>query len=57
MVEKCTDSKVYIFFCIYKMFLISVERYKNAEVDFLKIRKKTDEIWVSMKYLHDDSDS
>ena len=39
------------------MFLISVERYKNAEVDFLKIRKKTDEIWVSMKYVHDDSDS
>ena len=57
MVEKCTDSKVYIFFCIYKMFLISVERYRNAEVDFLKIRKKTDEIWVSMKYVHDDSDS
>ena len=57
MVEKCTDSKVYIFFCIYKTFLISVERYKNAEVDFLKIRKKTDEIWVSMKYVHDDSDS
>ena len=57
MVEKCTDSKVYIFFCIDKMFLISVERYKNAQVDFLKIRKKTDEIWVSMKYVHDDSDS
>ena len=39
------------------MFLISVERYRNAEVDFLKIRIKTDEIWVSMKYVHDDSDS
>ena len=33
------------------MNLISAERYKNAEVDFLKIRK-TDEIWVSMKNVH-----
>ena len=30
------------------MYLISVEGYKNAGVDFLKIWK-TDEIWSSMK--------
>ena len=30
------------------MYLISAEGYKNAGVNFLKIRK-TDEIWVSMK--------
>ena len=34
-------------FCIYKIYLISAERYKNAE----KIRK-TDKIWVSMKNAH-----
>ena len=37
-----------IFFCIYKMYLISTEGYTNAGVHFLKIRK-TDEIWTSMK--------
>ena len=30
------------------MYLISAERYKNAHVYFLKIRK-IDEIWVSIK--------
>ena len=30
------------------MYLISAERYKNAKVDFLKI-KTTSEIWVSKK--------
>ena len=39
-------------FCIYKVYLISAEGYKNAEVDFSKIRK-TDKIWVSMKNVHD----
>ena len=34
-------------FCIYKIYLISAERYKNTE----KIRK-TDKIWVSMKNVH-----
>ena len=34
------------------MDLTSDERYKNAEVNFLKIRK-ADEIWVSMKNGHD----
>ena len=40
--------KRYFFFCIYKMYLISAERYKNAGVDCLKIRE-TDKRWVSMK--------
>ena len=31
---------------------MSVEGYKTVEVDFLKTRK-TDEIWVSMKHIHD----
>ena len=34
------------------MDLTSDERYKNAEVNFWKIRK-TDEIWVNMKNVHD----
>ena len=33
---------------MYKMYLISAERYKNANVEFLTI-KTTSEIWVSMK--------
>ena len=35
---------------MYKMYLISVERYKNANVDFLTI-KTTSKIWVNMKDL------
>ena len=37
-------------FCvwIYKIYLISADGYKNADVHFLII-KKTDEIWASMK--------
>ena len=34
--------------CIYEMYLISAQGYKNAGVDSLEI-KETDEIWVSMK--------
>ena len=34
--------------CIYKIYLISAEGYKNAGVDCLKI-KETDELWVSKK--------
>ena len=34
--------------CIYKTYLISVEGYKNADVEFLTI-KTTSEIWVNMK--------
>ena len=34
--------------CIYKIYLISVEGYKNANVEFLTI-KTTSEIWFSMK--------
>ena len=33
---------------MYKTYLISVERYKNAKVDFLTT-KTTSEIWVNMK--------
>ena len=33
---------------MYKMYLISAEGYKNAQVDFLTI-KTTSQIWVSMK--------
>ena len=33
---------------MYKMYLISVEGYKNANVEFLSI-KTTSEIWVIMK--------
>ena len=33
---------------MYKMHLISAEGYKNANVEFLTI-KKTSEIWVNMK--------
>ena len=33
---------------MYKMYLISAEGYKNANVKFLTI-KTTSEIWVSMK--------
>ena len=36
------------FFYIYKIYLISAEGHKNADVHFLKIRK-TDEIWPSIK--------
>ena len=32
---------------IYKMYLISAEGYRNADVEFLTI-KTTSEIWVSM---------
>ena len=41
-------KKLFFFFCMYKMYLISGEGYKNAEVD-AKIVRKTGEIWVSMK--------
>ena len=34
------------------MYLISAGRYKNAEVDSLRVRK-TDKVWVIMKKLHD----
>ena len=38
--------------CIYKVYLISSEGYKNANVHWLKI-KKSGEIWVSMKDVGD----
>ena len=49
IIEHFMSSKKFIFFlCMYKMYLISAEGYKNAEVD-AKIVRKTGEIWVSMK--------
>ena len=39
---------LFIFFCIYQMYLISAEGYKNAGVNLLII-KKTGEIWTKMK--------
>ena len=38
-----SSKKSFFFFCMYKMYLISAEGYKNAEVDS-KIVRKTDEI-------------
>ena len=37
---------------MYKMYRISAEGYKNAEVD-AKIVRKTGEIWASMKNVQD----
>ena len=37
-----------IFFCMYKMYLISAEWYKNKGIGFKKIRKNG-ETWTSMK--------
>ena len=42
---------LFIFSCIYKIYLISAEGYKNAGVHILIIRK-TGKIWVSMKNVH-----
>ena len=44
----CHQKKIIFFFCMYKMYLISAEGYKNAKVDFLTITT-TSEIWLSMK--------
>ena len=43
-----SSKKSFFFFCMYKMYLISAEGYKNAEVD-AEIVRKAGEIWVSMK--------
>ena len=47
-----SSKKSFFFFCMYKMYLISAEGYKNAEVD-AKIVRKTGEIWASMKNVQD----
>ena len=45
----CNQEKnIFFFLYMYKMYLISVEGYKNANVHFLAI-KTTSEIWVDMK--------
>ena len=41
-------KKNYFFLCMYKMYLISAEGYKDANVEFLTI-KTTSEICISMK--------
>ena len=41
-------KKFFFFLCIYKMYLILAEGYKDAAV-YLLIIKKTAEIWPSMK--------
>ena len=45
-------KKIFFYFYMYKIDLIWAERYKTAEIDFLKI-KTFDEIWASMKRVHD----
>ena len=47
IIEHLHHQKILFFVCLYKMFLISAEGYKNA-VHFLKVRK-TGKIWASMK--------
>ena len=48
----CEIKKIYFIFCIYKMYLISAEEYKNAGVHILII-KKTGKIWASMNNVQD----
>ena len=38
------------FFCMYKMYLLSSEGYKNAKVYFWAI-KTTGKMWVNMKHV------
>ena len=45
-------KKLFFFLCIYKMYLISAEGYKNPGVHCLRI-KKTGELWVNMKNVRD----
>ena len=45
-------KNIFLFLCIHKMHLISAERYKNAGVDLLRI-KKTGEICTKMKEAQD----
>ena len=44
----CHQKKKNFFFCMYEMYVISAEGYKNAKVDFLTVNT-AGEIWVSMK--------
>ena len=44
----CHQKNNIFFLCIYKMYLISAEGYKNAKV-YVKVGRETNEIWVSMK--------
>ena len=42
-------KNIFLFFCMYKMYLILAEGYRNAGVDLLIIKKKTGEIWTKIK--------
>ena len=46
----CSQVKYIFTFCIYKIYLILAERYKNAGAH-LRVRK-TGKIWVSMMNVH-----
>ena len=54
-------KNIFLFFCIYKMYPISAEGYKNARVDLLIvitiiiiiIKKKTGENWTKMEDVQD----
>ena len=41
-------KNIFLFLCIYKIYLISAEGYKNVGVDLLII-KNTGKIWTKMK--------
>ena len=43
----CHQKNIFFFLCMYKMYLISAEGYKNAGVRFLRVQK-TGKIWASM---------
>ena len=43
-----SSKNLFFFFCMYKMYLISAEGYKNAEL-YAEIVRKAGGIWVSMK--------
>ena len=51
-------KNIFLVFCIYKMYPISAEGYKNARVDLLIITiiiiiKKTGENWTKMEDVQD----
>ena len=41
----CNQKKIFFFLCIYKMYLISAEGYKNANVGFLTIKTTSERCW------------
>ena len=47
------SSKFLFFVCMYKMYLISAEGYKNAKVDFLPITGKSGGVGVGAVSMRD----